>query len=133
MIQLITDGYNGMPSYRFILRPEDWADLLPYLKSFRARPEVAPVLKTVRGSDEEILATGKKVYADHCAGCHDKPEKARAELLTVYRRERLTSGEPAGEATIVPLVRDGHSGMPAKKDELDDTALFALIAFLRIQ
>ena len=73
VIQLITDGFNGMPSYRYILRPEDWTDLMPYLKSLRARPEVAPVLKTIRGSDEEVLATGKKVYAEHCTSCHNRP------------------------------------------------------------
>lgn len=136
VIQLITDGYNGMPSYRYILRPEDWTDLMPYLKSLRARPEVAPVLKAIRGSDEEVLATGKKVYAEHCTSCHnrpnDTPEKT-PELLSVYRRETLASGDPVGEATIVPRIREGHAGMPAKQDVLDDTALFALIAFLRVQ
>jgi cytochrome c2 len=141
VIQLITDGYNGMPSYRYILRPEDWTDLMPYLKSLRARPEVAPVLKTIRGSDEQVLATGKQVYAEHCTSCHDKPnhdnpndgpEKA-PELLSIYRRETLASGEPVEEATIVPRIREGHAGMTAKQNVLDDDALFALIAFLRVQ
>jgi len=136
VIQLITDGYNGMPSYRYILRPEDWTDLLPYLKSLRARPEVAPVLKTIRGSDEEVLATGKKVYAEHCTSCHDKPNDGPGktpQLLSVYRRDTLASGEQVQEATIVPRIRGGHAEMPAKQDVLDDAALFALIAFLRVQ
>ena len=136
VIQLITDGYNGMPSYRYILRPEDWTELMPYLKSLRARPEVAPVLKTIRGSDEEVLATGKKIYAEHCTSCHDKPNEGpenTPELLRVYRREALASGEPVEEATIVPRIREGHAGMPAKQDVLDDAALFALFAFLRVQ
>jgi mono/diheme cytochrome c family protein len=132
VVQLITDGYNGMPSYRYILRPEDWTDLMPYLKSLRARPEIAPVLKIIRGSDEEVLATGRKIYADHCGSCHDRSEKDKPELLSVYRRETLSTGEPVEEATLVPRIREGHAGMPAKKDVLDDAALFALIAFLRI-
>lgn len=113
VVQLISEGYNGMPSYRYILRPEDWNELLPYLKTLRARPEVAPVLKAIRGSDGEILSAGKKLYNAHCINCHDTP--------------------PAGivEEKAVPLIRNGHGGMPPKNDMLDEPALFSLIAFVK--
>lgn len=133
VIRLIEEGYNGMPSYRYMFRQEDWNNLLSYLKTLRARPEIGPVLKVVRGSDEEILATGKKLYAGHCGSCHDASDAAVPGLLRVYSRESLSTGEPVKEATIVPRIREGHGGMAPKKDVLDDASLFSLIAFLKAQ
>ena len=137
VLQLITEGFNGMPSAPIHPAPGrlDGPDALPQSSS-RARPEVAPVLKTILGSDEEVLATGKKVYAEHCTSCHDKPNDGPGktpDLLEVYRRDTLASGEQVQEATIVPRIRGGHAEMPAEQDVLDDAALFALIAFLRVQ
>jgi cytochrome c2 len=131
--ELIIEGYNGMPSYRHMFRPDDWNDLLSYLKTLRARPEIGPVLKPIRGSDEEILSAGKKNYAEHCGSCHDAADSKVPELLRIYTRDTLSTGEPVKEATIVPRVRDGHAGAPALRDVLDDAALFSLMAFLKAQ
>ena len=119
VVQLITEGYNGMPSYRYLLRPDDWEHLLAYLKTLRGRPEINPVLKPIRGSDDDILAAGKKHFSEHCGSCHEV--------------QKLLSGEPVKESAVVSRTREGHGGMPSKKDILDDADLFALMAFLKAQ
>jgi predicted CXXCH cytochrome family protein len=131
--QFILDGKDGMPSYRYMFRPADFAALLAYLKTLRARPEIRPVLAPIRGSDDEVLGGGKRVYTEHCGTCHDAAQSTAPRLLGIYSREQLATGEPVNEATIVPRIRGGHSGMPAKQDLLDDAALFRLMAFLKAQ
>lgn len=115
--QLILDGYNGMPSYRHMFRPEDWADLIAYLKTLRARPEIGAVLKPVRGSDQEVLATGKKLYEERCRSCHET-FAGSAE-------------EPVKESVILPRARDNHGGTTPPEKSLDDAAVFTLLAFLK--
>ena len=44
---LVTEGYNGMPSYKNLLRPQDWEDLMAYLKTLRGRPEINTVLRPI--------------------------------------------------------------------------------------
>jgi cytochrome c2 len=129
--EFIKEGRNGMPSYRYMFRPEEFSALIAYLKRLRSRPEIAPLLKPIRGSDEEVLGAGKKLHAEHCAACHDTPEATAPALLGIYSRESLRTGEPVIEATIVPRIRDGHAGAAPMKDVLDDAALFRLIAFLK--
>ena len=117
--QLILDGYNGMPSYRHMFRPDDWSDLIAYLKTLRARPEIGAVLKPVRGSDLEVLATGKRLYEEHCLSCH--------ETLTG------TADEPVKETVILPRARDNHGGTTPPDKSLDDAAVFSLLAYLKAQ
>lgn len=127
--QLIIEGYNSMPSYRNMFRTEDWNALLAYLQTLKGRPEFNPLLKPVRGTDADILSAGKKHYTEHCVGCHsDAAGAAAADLVRVYSGD---SEERVKQVTIVSRVRDGHGGMPPKKEDLDDDALFALIAYLK--
>jgi predicted CXXCH cytochrome family protein len=127
--QLILDGYNGMPSYRNMFRPEDWSDLLAYLKTLRARPEVGSVLNPVRGSDQEILVLGRKLFGEQCGACHDRAGSTAPAVLDVYSREQLASGESVKEATLIQRIRDNHAGK--SNPPVDETALFALIALLK--
>ena len=115
--QLIIEGYNGMPSYRNMFRPDDWSDLLSYLKTLRSRPEIGAMLKPIRGSDQEVLATGRKLFEERCAKCHDSLKG--------------TAEEPVREASILPRVRDNHGGTVTPEDPLDDSAAFSLLAHLR--
>jgi mono/diheme cytochrome c family protein len=131
--QFILDGKDGMPSYRYMFRPELFNALMAYLKTLRARPEIRPLLAPIRGADREVLTAGRSLYLEHCASCHDGADPAVPGLLRIYSRELLSNGEPVAEASIVPRIREGHAGMPAKKDSLDDAALFRLIAFLKAQ
>jgi mono/diheme cytochrome c family protein len=131
--EFIREGKDGMPSYRYMFRPSDFDALLAYLKTLRSRPEIRPLLKPGRGSDEEILETGKRLHAEHCGSCHESAGSTTPSLLGIYRKELLSTGEPVLEATIVPRILNGHSGMQPKKDILDDAALFRLIAFLKAQ
>lgn len=107
---LILEGYNGMPSYRYLLRPEDRASLIVYLKTLRARPEFGSVLKPVRGADADVLNAGEKGFAAHCGGCHE-----RGVL-------------PLAETPLIARARDGHAGSTAVTD---DGELFRLAAYLK--
>lgn len=129
VVDLITDGYNSMPSYRNMFRPDDWTYLLAYLKTLRSRPEFASILQPIRGSDEDILASGKNHFTEHCAPCHDGAKAKAPSLLQIYKREE----NPITQLAIVARVREGHGGMPPQKDVLDDAVLFCLIAYLKAQ
>jgi mono/diheme cytochrome c family protein len=131
--ELVTEGYNRMPAYKYMLRPQDWEELMAFLKTLRGRPEIVPVLQPIRGNDDEILKAGKAHYAEHCAGCHESKDGKTPELLGVYKREALADGNRVEEVAIVKRVREGHGGMPAKADVLNDSALFTLVAFLKAQ
>jgi mono/diheme cytochrome c family protein len=131
--ELVTEGYNRMPSYKYMLRPQDWQELMAFLKTLKGRPEIVPVLQPIRGNDEEVLTAGKAHYGEHCAGCHGQPDSKAPELLGVYKREAFADGVRVEEGAIVRRVREGHGGMPAKSDVLDDAALFSLVAFLKAQ
>ena len=133
VMELITEGYNGMPSYKNMLRPQDWQELMAYLKTLRGRPEITPVLRPIRGSDEEILNRGQTIYAQECASCHGEVEARIPELLAVYKRPSFANGDRVSEVGIVQRIRDGHGGMPSKAEALDDAALFALVAYLKAQ
>ena len=108
--QLILDGYNNMPSYKNMFRPGEWSDLLAYLKTLRARPEIGAVLTPIRGNDNQVLATGKKLYAERCASCHKS---------VMYERE----------LAMVARIRDNHG--KTIPEPLDEGALFSLIAWLK--
>jgi mono/diheme cytochrome c family protein len=133
VMELVTEGYNRMPSYKYMLRPQDWEELMAFLKTLKGRPEIVPVLKPIRGTDEEILKAGKTHYADHCGSCHGAAGAKAPDILTVYKRETLAGGELVEEAAIVRRIREGHGGMPSKSGDLDEAALFSLVAFLKAQ
>ncbi|HYI92719.1 MAG TPA: cytochrome c [Bryobacteraceae bacterium] len=129
--ELVTEGYNGMPSYKNLLRPQDWEDLMAYLKTLRGRPEINAVLRPIRGADDEVLSNGKKVYLEQCGACHAQPANRTPEILTVYKRSQLANGDSVQEATILRRIREGHGGMPTRP--LEDAVLFSLIAYLKAQ
>src|SRR5215203_6799300 len=70
VMELVTEGYNRMPSYKYMLRPQDWEELMAFLKTLKGRPEIVPVLQPIRGNDDEVLRTGKALYTEHCGTCH---------------------------------------------------------------
>lgn len=131
--ELVTEGYNRMPAYKYMLRPQDWQELMAFLKTLKGRPEIVPVLQPIRGTDEEILKAGKAHYAEHCAGCHEAAGAKTPDLVGLYKREALADGARVEETAIVRRVREGHGGMVAKPDVLNDAALFTLVAFLKAQ
>jgi mono/diheme cytochrome c family protein len=130
---LVTEGYNRMPSYKYMLRPQDWQELMAFLKTLKGRPEIVPVLQPIRGTDEEVLKAGKAHYSEHCASCHEQPDGKAPDLLTMYKRETFADGSRVEESGIVRRVREGHGGMPAKADVFENAALFSLVAFLKAQ
>ena len=133
VMELVTEGYNRMPSYKYMLRPQDWEELMAFLKTLKGRPEIVPVLKPIRGNDDEVLKSGKALYAEHCESCHGATQGKSPDLLTLYKRETLADGAKVEEAAIVRQVREGHGGMPAKTDVFDEAALFSLVAYFKAQ
>jgi mono/diheme cytochrome c family protein len=127
--ELILGGYNGMPAYRNMFRPEEWADLMSYLKTLNARPEFAGPLKPIRGADQDILNEGKKLYAEHCQSCHEQP--GTPNVVDIFMRDNFTTGERVTEAAVIAYIREGHGDMPPKKEMLADADLFALLALLK--
>jgi mono/diheme cytochrome c family protein len=124
VIALIMDGYNGMPSYRYQIQPDDQHDLLAYLKTLRGRPEFPPVLPMVRGTDAEILKEGEEHFAAQCKGCHDA-----AALQAMYQHGMFANGARVQDAVVLALIREGHSGASAVAR--DDRGLFSLFAYLK--
>jgi mono/diheme cytochrome c family protein len=133
VMELVTEGYNRMPAYKYMLRPQDWQELMAFLKTLRGRPEIVPVLQPIRGNDDEVLKTGKALYAEHCVTCHEANDGKAPELLGLYKRETFADGTRVEEAAIVRRVREGHGGVPPKPDVFSDSALFTLMAFLKAQ
>jgi mono/diheme cytochrome c family protein len=133
VMDLVTEGYNRMPSYKYMLRPQDWEELMAFLKTLRGRPEIVAVLKPIRGTDDEVLASGKALFAEHCESCHASSGGKFPDLRTLYKRETFADGARVEEAAIVRRVREGHGGMPAKPDTFDEAALFSLVAFFKAQ
>jgi mono/diheme cytochrome c family protein len=133
VMELVTEGYNRMPSYKYMLRPQDWEELMAFLKTLKGRPEIVPVLQPIRGTDEEVLKAGKTHYAEHCAGCHEQADGKIPNLLGLYRRETLADGSRIEEAAIVKRAREGHGEMPPKADVFDNSAMFSLVAYLKAQ
>jgi len=126
----VTEGYNRMPSYKYMLRPQDWEELMAFLKTLKGRPEFAPVLQPTRGSDEEILKAGKARYEEHCAGCHEQAGGHVPSLAGLSKRGTFSDGTRVEEGPIVKRVREGHGGMPGKADVLDNGALFSIVSYL---
>jgi mono/diheme cytochrome c family protein len=131
--ELVTEGYNRMPSYKYMLRPQDWQELMAFLKTLQGRPEIVPVLKPIRGTDEEVLKAGKALYTENCESCHSRLAGTTPNLLTVYKRDTLADGSRVEESAIVRRIREGHADMPSKAEAFDEAALFSLVAYLKAQ
>lgn len=68
--ELVTEGYNGMASYKNLLRPQDWEELTAFLKTLRARDRrsLTSCVPFAGPTKKYSLATsGKKLYAEQCA------------------------------------------------------------------
>lgn len=106
------------------------------------------VVTRADGPSAEVLARGKRLYAEHCASCHG----ANLEGQPDWRR-RLPSGRlpaPPHDASghtwhhpdevLFRITREGpaalvgsgyESDMPAYKDVLSDAEIRAVLEFIR--
>lgn len=127
VLALIQDGYNGMPSYRYQLRPAEFRDLLAFLKTLNARPAVA-------ATDGESAA-GKEFFNAYCSRCHNSgrgsAERRAGDLKGLSSHPAMANGKPPTDANLMELIDEGHGGMPSPKGWLDGSARKALLAHLR--
>ena len=122
---LILDGFNRMPSYRYQFRPEEFDDLIAFLKTLNARP----------GIDDKV-SVGRDAFQAYCARCHGSgsdPSKAVGSLQGLFRREKLSNGEPVSDRTVTALIEEGHAEMTGTKNWLDAAAAKALVEYLKTQ
>ena len=71
---------------------------------------------------------GDVVYANNCAACHQPKGEGIAGPFPALAANKLVTGPPDA-LTITVLV--GRGGMPAFKNELNDTDMAALLTYIR--
>ncbi len=100
--EIVAEGFNGMPSFRYSFRPAEMDDLVAYLRTLKGRPAAS------------AKSPGEGYFQAWCARCH-----AAAEFP-----EKLKEGS-------VKVVEEGHGGAPALSEWLDEGARGVLFGYLR--
>jgi mono/diheme cytochrome c family protein len=78
----------------------------------------------VRGTDAEILKSGRDYFTSHCGSCHQP-----SALQPVHQRGTFANGTRVEDAVVLALIREGHNG--AAGVTFDDRTLFSLLAYLK--
>jgi cytochrome c2 len=129
VVNLILDGYNRMPSYRYQFRPAELDDLLAFLKTLNARPGTM-----ADDTATEPLAAGQIAFRTYCSRCHN-PDTAEPKsgggLKGLFGRDKLANREPVTEKAVMSVIEKGDGDMPAMKGWIDGPSLKALIAYLK--
>jgi mono/diheme cytochrome c family protein len=83
------------------------------------------------------LATARADYSQSCARCHKQDGTGgTAELedgKTVKVANLREHGRKDTDAQLAKIIRDGHKGMPAFKNRLDDQRIEALVRLIRVE
>ena len=120
---LILEGFNRMPSYRYQFRVEEFDDLIAFLKTLNARPSV----------DGNTVA-GKDLFVAYCGRCHGTDAanaKAGGSLQGLFQREKLVNGKPVNDGNVLALMEDGHDEMTGTTNWLDTAATKALLGYVK--
>ena len=83
--------------------------------------------------NEKRGPSGEILFKNNCAVCHftdSKAKKVGPGLQGLFKRDRLPSGNPVSEATIIQQIRQGGGGMPPFS-HLKDEELQALAEYLK--
>ncbi|MDQ1472730.1 MAG: cytochrome c [Bryobacterales bacterium] len=107
--EIILEGFNGMPSFRYSLRTAEIDDLMAYLHTLTGKPTGAEV------------PPGVAYFKAYCLRCHnpDSRTSTAPDLRGHYKPENAA------------LIEDGHAGAPALKDWLKDTERRILFEYLK--
>ncbi len=107
--EVILDGLNGMPSFRYSFRAAEIDDLMAYLHTLRGKPV------------ESVVSAGAGYFKAYCLRCHNPDSRASAgpDLRRRYKDEWLL------------LIDEGHGGSPALKEWLGEPDRRLLIAYLK--
>jgi cytochrome c2 len=107
--EIILDGFNGMPSFRYNFRPAEIDDLMTYLHTLTGKPVQADA------------PDGEKYFRSYCLRCHN-PDSRTATGPDLRGRFR---------PDWMDLVDKGHAGAPALNEWLDAAARQALADYLK--
>jgi cytochrome c2 len=107
--EIVLDGFNGMPSFRYSFRPVEIDDLMAYLHTLTGRPA------------RSETSDGEKYFRSYCLRCHN-PDSRTATAPDL--RGRFTPDWLA-------MIDEGHAGSPPLRDWLDSPARQALVGYLK--
>jgi cytochrome c2 len=119
--ELVLDGYNQMPPFRYNLTASQTDDLMAFLKTLKGKPVEV---------ESTSAAAGFNAY---CMSCHN-PElhgERGPVLRGLFAKEKLANGEAVSEKSVRALIDDGHAKAPAFKEWLDDGARKQIVEFLK--
>jgi len=108
--EIVLDGFNGMPSFRYSFRPAEIDDLLAYLHT----------LKTPPATSTQATA-GENVFRAFCVRCHNSDART------------ATAPDVRGTLTTEQWkkVDEGHGGAPPMSDWLDPASRETVTVYLR--
>ncbi len=107
--EIVLDGFNGMPPFRYSFRPKEIDDLMAYLHTLTGKPA------------ETATDDGARYFRAYCMRCHN-PDSRTATGPDLRGRF---------QAEWIATIEKGHAGSPALKDWLDGPARAALLEYLR--
>ena len=118
---IVLDGYNQMPPFRYNFRPEQMDDLMAFLMTLKAKPE------------ETETTPEAAAFTAYCMSCHNPQLRGeRGPVLRgLFQREKLTNGEAVNEKTVRALIDQGHAKAPAFESWLDESTRQKILAFLK--
>jgi cytochrome c2 len=107
--EIVLDGFNGMPSFRYSFRPAEIDDLMAYLHTLTGKPVQAET------------PPGAAYFQAYCIRCHNPESRTSAgpDLRGKFKAE------------FIPLIEDGHGGAPALKEWLSERERMVLMEYLK--
>lgn len=107
--EIVLDGFNGMPSFRYSFRPAEIDDLMAFLHTLKGKPVGA------------AAASGADYFKAYCLRCHN-PESRTSAGPDLHGRYK---------AEVVTVIEEGHAGAPALKDWLAGPERQLLLDYLK--
>ena len=130
--ELCGRGHAFMPIVVEVKREVDYQAWLAAKQAGKQAKAVAAVAAAAKSfGPAELKARGEKVYAAHCAACHQADGKGLPGVFPALAGSRMVNGPAAAHIDRVLHGKDG-SAMTAFQDQLDDADLAAVITWERM-
>ncbi len=130
--ELCGRGHAFMPIVVEVKSEADYQTWLAAKQAGEQARAVAAVAAAARTfSPEDLKASGEKVYAAHCAACHQADGKGLPGVFPGLAGSKVANGPAAAHIDLVLHGRDG-TAMTAFQEQLDDADLAAVITWERM-
>ena len=130
--ELCGRGHAFMPIVVEVKREVDYQAWLAAKQAGKQAKAVAAAAAAGKSfGPAELKARGEKVYAAHCAACHQADGKGLPGVFPALAGSRMVNGPAAAHIDRVLHGKDG-SAMTAFQDQLDDADLAAVITWERM-